>query len=634
LPAECLLHVALAAGTALSWLGLGSLLLGPVGRSDDATLDALNRLGGGALAFGLLTFAAGWVGLLYRAAYLPVLVLTAGVGIRELWALRRGVRRPLPLRLTWWEGALVGVIGVYCVLAIVLTCAPISNTDALLYHAADPRMFAGAHEIVEVPWNWTSYQPYTVEMLVLDGFLLWDSVQGAFAPLLLALASLVAVMAASSRIIGRRGAIVAGAVYFAQPLMLWEATSVFVEASLAFAVALASWNAARYVRHGERTALVLAGAFAGGAAGMKYAGIAAAAAIGVAGAAALGRRLRAADIAVYVLAAAVVALPWYVKNAVLTGNPVYPFIFGGIEPQARANIQLDLDLYGYGHGVGDAIALPFRLLANGEAFGCGKWLSPLFVMFAPAALLRRRERRAVVAASLGVGTYVGLWFVGSQQERFLVVAMPVAAVIAAIGLLELAGRHRIGGGVAAATAALALAGGLAMSVEFAARFVPVVVGAQSEREFLEQRVSSYTGIEWVNRNLPPDSRVLTDDPALLYYRPTYVSFGTHGEGLGFNAGPVETRAYVRRTGATHAAVVESIPSRVEQMRFVRARLIARVPIRIYAACVRGHGVDFMRVYALPTAPRPSRAVAAPGGYRPALAGRRFAHASSGCTQGT
>ena len=59
--------------------------------------------------------------------------------------------------------------------------------------------------------------------------------------------------------------------------MVWEATSLFIESGLALMVALAAWNLLRFVRDSERGALVLAGVFAGGAAGMKYLGLIAAA---------------------------------------------------------------------------------------------------------------------------------------------------------------------------------------------------------------------------------------------------------------------------------------------------------------------------------------------------------------------
>ena len=104
-------------------------------------------------------------------------------------------------------------------------------------------------------------------MLVLDGFLLWDGVQGAFAPLLLGLAALAVVVGASARIAGGTVALLAGAIFFAQPFMLWQTTSTFVEPGLAFVLALACWNLWRFARDGDRPWCVCARGFLRGRGG-------------------------------------------------------------------------------------------------------------------------------------------------------------------------------------------------------------------------------------------------------------------------------------------------------------------------------------------------------------------------------
>src|SRR3712207_823885 len=100
---DCIAHVALAAVTALAWLGLGSLVLLRVPDSGDRLLDVLNRLGLGALAFALLTFAAGWLGLLYAAAYIPVFAVTAAAGLLTARRLAREVSLPRVGRWPAWQ---------------------------------------------------------------------------------------------------------------------------------------------------------------------------------------------------------------------------------------------------------------------------------------------------------------------------------------------------------------------------------------------------------------------------------------------------------------------------------------------------------------------------------------------------
>jgi Dolichyl-phosphate-mannose-protein mannosyltransferase len=576
--AESLGHVLLAGATLLAWLGAGSLVLAPLGAPGDRLLDGLNRIGAGALAFALATFAAGWAGALSSAAYRLVFAVAAAGGAWVAFRLLRGAR----LRRIWtwrpWELALGGLLIAYAVLGAVATSAPISSPDALLYHAADPARFVEAGRIFEVPGNSSSYEPFTVQMLVLDGLLLQDSVQGAFAPFLLALVAAAAVAGAAERLAGRTVALLATAVFFAQPLMLWEATSTFIESGLAFAVALAGWNLLRFARQGDREALVVAGLFAGGAAGMKYLGLIAVLALAVAAGTALRRRLTVARVLAFTAPAVLVALPWYVKNTVLTGNPVYPHLFGGLNASAAAELDATMASFGHGRSVADFLLLPVRLVADGEAFDGGEFLSPLFVAFAPLALLVPGRRLVRVAAAAGIAVYVVAWFATTQQARFLVPMLPALAVLAALGALALAGKGPLGRVVAVGGTAAALLVGLGISLVYAAQFAPVAVGHESEEHFLSRKVSLYDGVDWLNDRLGEDDKVLVSLWSLLYLDVPYVTFGTMGDLLPLDAGPEATRTFVAENRVTHVAVLADDEARRRQVGYLDARLLKRVPV--------------------------------------------------------
>jgi hypothetical protein len=598
--AECLAHVLLAAATLLAWLGLGSVVLQGGGRVSDPRLDALNCIGVGALSFALLTFAAGWARLLYPAAYLPLFAAAALVGAVKVMKATPTALRPRVASWARWEIALLVLLAIYFVIYVVSVSAPISSPDALLYHAADPELFAKAHRIFEVPWNSSSYEPFSVEMLVLDGFLLWNPVQGAFAPLLLAVVALAAVMGFAGRVIGRSGALLAGAIFFAQPFMVWEATSVFIESGIALAVALAAWNLFQFVRESERGGLVLAGVFAGGAAGMKYLGLIAALTLAAVAAAVLYRRLNPRLALAFTLPAIAVALPWYVKNAVLTGNPFYPHLFGGLNLTATNELSNTIQTFGHGHAPLDFLLLPARLLADAKPFDGGQYLSPLFLIFAPVALFLCRARTAVLLAWGAVLLYTVAWFLTTQQARFLVPLMPPLAVLAALGTLTLARQSRLSRLLATLVTAGALAVGLGASTVYAAQFAPVVLGIESKQQFLREKVSNYDGVAWLNRRLGPRARVATDIWALFYLNMPYATFGTMGDLLPPSAGPKATRAFVASYGITHIAILDGDAPRRRQVGYLRARLIGRVSVRSVQSRTRA---DFgprheMLVYAL------------------------------------
>jgi hypothetical protein len=576
---ESTAHVALAAATALAWFGLGSVILAPLVPSGDRGLDALNRFGAGAIAFSLLTLLAGWLGLLSAAAYVPLFVAAAAVG--AFAASRLLVGAPRLDRSAWpkWQLVTAALIGVYAVAAVVVTCAPISSADALFYHAALPEQFERAGRIDEVPWVWQSYQPFLVQMLVVDGFLLWDSVQGAFAPLLLGLGAAAVVAQVAFRLGGRAIALLATAVFVAQPFALWLLTSTFVEPGGAFMVALACANVVRFAASGRSDALALAGAFTGATASVKYVAATAAgvlALFALPALVAMGRRVRAGHAVVFVLAAVAVALPWYAKNALTVGDPFYP-LMGWPSEEARLEAEATFDNFGHGRSPGDLALLPVRLLADAERFNRAEYITPLFLLFAPLSLLARSARRASALVLVAAGLYVLAWFVSVQDARYLFFVMPPLGVLAAVGIVALARRGRFGAYVSVTAAVAAFAVGAAVSAVYASRFALVVSGRESEDAFLRRMVPYHDATVWLNDNLPPEARVALDHSFVLHVDRPALSWTS--DALPTTEGRQRTQEFFRSHRLTHVLVFSSNVARHRQLRYVEAVPVARVTVR-------------------------------------------------------
>ena len=260
--------------------------------------------------------------------------------------------------------------------------------------------------------------------------------------------------------------------------------------------------------------------------------------------------------------------------------------------------------FGHGHSVADFLLLPVRLLAEGEAFDGGEFLSPLFVAFVPLALLVAGARRVRVAAAAAIAVYVVAWFLTTQQARFLVPMLPALAVLAALGILALAARGRLGRTVAVGVTAGALLMGLGISAVYAAQFAPVAAGGESEEDFLSRKVSLYDGVDWLNNGLGEDDKVLLNVWSLLYLEVPYVTFGTMGDLLPLGAGPEATRTFVVENGVTHVAVLADDEARRRQVAYLDARLMERVavtPVRSRTRDERGPTKE-MLVYELERRP--------------------------------
>jgi hypothetical protein len=184
--------------------------------------------------------------------------------------------------------------------------------------------------------------------------------------------------------------------------------------------------------------------------------------------------------------------------------------------------------------------------------------------------------------------YVILWFVTTQQARFLVPLMPTLAVLAALGTLALAREGRLGRLLVVAVTAGALAVGLGASTVYAAQFAPVVLGNERPEQFLREKVSNYEGVEWLNQRLGPQARVATDIWALFYLHMPYATFGTMGDLLPPDAGAAETEAFVAKHRITHIAILDGDAARRRQVGFLHARLVGRVSVRSVKSRTRGH----------------------------------------------
>jgi hypothetical protein len=598
---EWLAHLGLAAVQVLSWFGVGWIVIRRL-RTGVPAVDVLNWAGAGAITWAFATFFLGLAGLLYAALFVPLIVGAAVLGVIALRRAVRGIALPSVAALPRWIVLLVGLLGATALVAAVAVGAPVNGYDALLYHVSVPTLFEERHRVFEVTWSWSSYQPFGVEMLITDGLLLWNPVQGAFAVLALVLSATAAVAVGARLVADWRVGLLSAAIFLVQPLVAWEATASLVEGGIAFMVALTALNLLVWTMRRERAPLIAAGVFAGAAAGMKYVGLFAVLASGLALLLIVLFRRRArplVSIAAFAIPAALVASPWYVKNWVFTGNPLFPFIFGGASEDVIASIEGTVTDFGYGESPLDALLLPIRLLIDSEAFDGSGWLSPLVLLVPPFALLNRSLRTGIAIALVASLFFVGCWFFTAQQARFLIPVLPVLSVLAALGLLALASLGRVARRLVPAGAGVALAGGFVVFAVYAAQFVPVVMGLETKEQFLEDRTAYYDGIEWLNRATGESDRVLIDFPSPYLERP-YVVWTP----LVVPGSPRAVRRFVRDERLRYVAVLSvNHAARTRMLARMRARHVATIDVHTAYLGLRRWGGNPYRlfVYRLPVA---------------------------------
>lgn len=524
--------------------------------------EALVWGGGFAVAaLGTLTFAMGAAGLIGPAAPGFSVVLGGLMGY-VLWRVvswRRtgawGAARERVLGawrgVSWPERAALALAVGLGLVAWLYALTPSVQSDALRYHLAGPQEWLKAGRLAYLPYNAFTSFPSNIDMLFLfalglGGDLLAKCMHFAFLPLCVgAIVAIVREAGADTRILGMRASLWAALAWAISPLALPLAGWAFIDLGVLYFTLGAAYFSMRWVRGGRRRDLVAGALMAGCVCAAKYTGVLVAwwggvVVLGFAvwrGPGGVGRCLRRGmGLALgYGLLAALVVAPWWVRNAVQTGNPVYPLatgVFGGGE-WTEVNQEFLESKAGEkgGRGLGWALALPWTTAAQPRRFG-GFSLGPLYWVMLPwwvgwclAALGRARQRPVPAVLALWLGFALVAWYLTYQSNRFLLPAAALGAVAAARGL---AGARRWSGRAAAAGAVClvltVMANGLDAGrwllfdagriVESRARPLSRVrwpaytTGHVGREAFLAWHLNYYDCASYCNRSLGPGDRVL------------------------------------------------------------------------------------------------------------------------------
>jgi hypothetical protein len=536
-----------------------------------------------AVATGLGIASALALGLAAAHALTPLPFVLAGavslaLGGRDLVRAVRAVRLPRS-RAT---RLVVVVCGLLLLAEAPTWFAPPVGGDQTKYHLVYPRLFALAGGLVPTPWSFWGSQQWLQNFLFVLGYTLRGE---DLARLLNAVSGVLAALALATlarRHLDRRLGGLVGGLFFTLPLTWSQMTRSGADTCLvAFAaLALAAFLDWAYgARPGDlrRTAI-----YAGLAGGSKVMGLLSPALVGLGILVMLIRRRtpigRAVGAAVlYGGVALAVLSPWYVRNAVQTGDPLHPYghaVFHGRNwsPHAAAYLNTYYDQYrtreagergGKPYRGLEVVWFPWDLTMHPESFERGKRqgqdVSPFALAFTPALWLVRRRRRATHAiAAVGLA-YAGIIAAGAwAHPRYVLPGTALVLTAAAAGAQALAGQRLVVGVVA-----FTVLGNLVLTTRLLRPMWPdqvrVAFGRLDPDTFLARYSDRYVFWREANRVVPSGGLivVLEKIPHPYYIDRPFVLLSYLEQGLVDFRVTRTPDAVLRRLaelGATHVAV--------------------------------------------------------------------------------
>lgn len=405
-------------------------------------------LGVSVLAYGVFLLGlAGWIRP-WVLAFAAVLCVAASWRTLSTWL--RALVRPRPsgrarYRLTVHCVGLAVLGGIVLTLLVLLALYPPIQWDAISFHLPTAKHFLQSHGIGDAPFVRYPVFPAVGETLYAI-CLAWGS---DLVPQVLEVACLVLVVlllvGLSRRLgLGHVGAW-ASAILASHPLVIWVATSAYIDTLLTLFVTAAVYAFVVWTDVRDRKWLLLAGVFSGVAMGTKYSAIVVVAVLGllVLVDALRKRELRSA-VLFFGLPALCAVLPWLVRNVVYTGNPIWPFVGPvlGYGPWDRLDYQVQMaDLVSrhiQPRSLGSFARLPWDLVYGRSAFHMEAPLS-WTLLLSPLGLLLVRHRRLWVLPAIALG-YTIFWFLTAQMPRYLLPVLPLFSFATAYGLDWVAGR--------------------------------------------------------------------------------------------------------------------------------------------------------------------------------------------------
>lgn len=498
---------------------LGTLVMRPLGVGTGIEGWLYRLLTG----FGLCALIAMLLGSYALGLTTTTLYVIAAAGL--LWEISRARRsRDIPAEepassdapLMFFDFASVAAITAALLLALLSALTPVTSWDAGVAHLALPAAYAREGRILLLSGNVYSGYPHLLHSLYAVAYFSGGEQTVTLVNWTFGALACLAAYTLGKRIENRRCGLAAAALLATAPIFMDQAGTAAID--LGFTAMTTAALAALVAWFDERRTgwLALSAVLAGSACGVRHTGyvvcLLLCAGILCGGGA---RRFRGAS--VFAGLAALVALPWLARSAVITGNPVFPLLLSVFPTQGIEHI--DVSSLGAHESVRDTggvglvafLRFPWDIIMRPHLYD-GWTKSPGGMVLAlgiPGLLLGGRRARALGAFSIAGSAF---FFFFQRLARYILPFFIPMMAVAAI----MTNRARWMWKGVAVLLTFAFAYGLVLHAAAIHFKIPVLLGNQTREGYLRERVERFPVFEYVNRYLAGEGVILTPDQRTYY----------------------------------------------------------------------------------------------------------------------
>jgi len=576
LPQICL-NLLCIAGISLIAVGLGRILLCRT-HVELASVSECAVFSAG-IGFGVLSCAVFFLGafqLLRPGARYLLLGLLAAFAIVGLSFFRcplkaeekAGAEKGFP----WWDKALGAILLVSLLMGLMLVLTPAVGKDALIYHLALPKLFLKHHGFYYIEGNVFANYPLNGELLYVASLALRGEILAKGIHFVMGLVILLGMWQfARHHIQGISSLPLALLVFYTIPTVFMLSHVAYSDLTVTLYAFLAVYAFVNWHDRRGGPWLIWCGVFTGLAMATKYTALFLPF-LGCLGVLWHCRQCKMSGqqalrlLLVYGVCAFAVGCPFYIKNWIMTGNPFYPFLYGlfggrGWDPEQARLYDMFVKSLGMGRRFVDYLLLPWNLSFNARVDSpqFDGLIGPIFILTLPFAM---GMRKMAVGAKIGL-VYALLafmfWASAAQQIRYLVPILPFLAIMVAYIVSYYRHQRLILGLLVLLVAGSVGINGYHVVKHFLkVRPWTVVLGHEDREAFLSRTLPSYDMFQYVNDNLPDDTKVflvymknvgyLCDRP---FYSDSMFESYTIQKILAQGRTPLDIYSVLKKKGFTH-----------------------------------------------------------------------------------
>ena len=443
-------------------------------------------------------------------------------------------------------------------LIFLLALSPPLSYDALSYHLAIPKVYLKKGGFIYLPYHLYSNFPFNMEMLYLIPMTLLDNSYIKLLHAFMGILTGLGVFLWGRKKGGEEAGWLSLVLYLSLPLLFQLSSLAYNDLMLAMFILFAFYSL--NFREGKEK-YILSMIFTGLAMGTKYTGI-----LFLIPYILLYLLVRDKKVSLiaYILLSFLIFSPWMIKNLIFTGNPLFPLFYpllGG------KNFSLPLYQRFLAAHRASPLTLPnffstsFRLLMD-RKFGLH------FLILAP--LFFRKKNLFLLSY---IFYFFVVWYVFTHRDaRFAFPVFPFLAILGGVSLQALRKKKLPSSLLLWIVVLFSL--GLnyyrVMVYYQLYEFGKVAWRLQSPEEFLKDKLYYYPAIQFINENLPKDSKILfVGDNQTYYCKQDFISFSPldynpFAELVKKSRNEKEIEETLQKWGVTHIYLNLSEMKRVEE----------------------------------------------------------------------